>query len=330
MSVLNTMTTTAIEPIAQPVDIDRFIDPARPESWSRQMVSLLQAGHYREGYEVLARHVPFVENMLRPYAEHLAGTPNAWTCLHRAMVKYLDHSRPLRVLDVGCAIGCHAIELARKGHETWGVDVLPAMIERGRELADSMGLSERVHLVEGDVRALDRHFDEGLFDAVVACDIVEHLDDDALRQMFSGLKRVMRPGGTLVVQTSPSRHYYWFEPSRWKLLAMLVPMAWMPDRLFSRYVRAIDGTILRGRRGEHVRFYRHEYGHINCMDPVHLGRLLAETGFERVRAHAEHTHPGFKDEGCMRADWTRRLFGRKSAAARNIYGIARAPEARKG
>ena len=289
------------------------------------MVALLQAGHYREGYEVLAEHMPFVENMLRPYAECLAGQENAWTKLHRTMVGYLDHSRPLRVLDLGCAIGCHAIELARRGHETWGIDVLPAMIERGRELAQSLGLSQRVHLLEGDIRYLERYFPPHHFDAVVACDIFEHLDDEAIRQMLAGLKQVMQPAGTIVVQTSPTRHYYWFEPTRWKLQALLAPMAWLPDRLFTAYVNALELGPLRRYRNDHVRFFLHEYGHINCMNHVHLRRLLVESGFEQVHTYAEHTHPGTKDEGCMRAAWTRRLFGRKSAAARNVYGIAKVP-----
>lgn len=326
---MTTAEATTFDTANERVDLDRFIDPERPESWSRQMVSLLQAGHYREGYEVLARHMPFVENMLRPYAECLAGKDNAWTKLHRAMAGYLDHSRPLRVLDLGCAIGCHAIELARRGHETWGIDVLPAMIQRGQELADSLDLSQRVHLLEGDVRRLERYFPSGFFDAVVACDILEHLDDEAIRRMFTGLLRVMKPRGTLVIQTSPTRHYYWFEPTRWKLLALLAPMAWLPDRAFTAYVNALERWPLRRNRKEHVRFFLHEYGHINCMDHVHLRRLLLEAGFEHVRAYAEHTHPGVKDEGCMRAAWTRRLFGRKSAAARNVYGIAKVPMNRR-
>ena len=198
------------------------------------------------------------------------------------MVGYLDHSRPLRILDLGCAIGCHAIELARRGHETWGIDVLPAMIQRGRELADSLDLTQRVHLFEGDVRRLETYFSEQFFDAVVACDIFEHLDDQAIRQMLAGLKRIMKPGGMLVVQTSPTRHYYWFEPTRWKLLALLVPMAWLPDRAFTAYVNALERGPLRRNRGEHVRFFKHEYGHINCMDHVHLGRLLIEGGFGEV------------------------------------------------
>lgn len=305
------------------VDISAFIDSAHPQSWSRQMVGLLHAGHYREAYEILAQRVPFVENQLRPLAEALAGNTNHWTMICDWIDRYLDHARPQRILDVGCAVGCHAIHFARKGHQAWGIDILPSMIERGRELVESLELSERIHLLEGDIRHLERHFEAGFFDSAVACDIFEHLDDESLLQVMAGLRQVVRPGGRIVIQTSPGRHYYWFEPDRWKLLALLIPMAWLPDGAFSAYVRAIDRWIMQGLRKEPAAFYRHEYGHINCLDKDHLKRLMREAGLSRIETFAVHAHPGFKDEGCLRRDWLKALFGRKSIASRNIFGVAR-------
>lgn len=327
MSIAVSNEPTVATPSASGANIDlaAFVDPDRPQSWSRQMVSLLRAGHYREGYEILAEKMPFVENMLRPYAACLAGETNFWTLLHDQMCAHLDLRQPRRILDVGCAIGCHAIELARKGHLTWGVDVLPPMIDRGTELARSLGLDEKVNLIAGDIRQLDRYFEPHFFDAIIANDIFEHLDDPALREVLAGLKHVTKPGGTIVIQTSPGRYYYWFEPRRWKLLAMLAPMAWLPDRWFSRYVRGIEKGPLRHLRHRHDTFYMHEHGHINCMDHDHLRRLLVEAGLDDVRTYANHAHEGSKDEGCLKAAWTRRLFKHKSAACRNVFGIARVP-----
>lgn len=309
-----------------PVDIEAFIDPDRPESWSRQMVSLIESGHYREGYEILARKMPFVESQLRPYAEHLAGERNYWTGTFARIVEQIDVSRPLRVLDVGCGVGPIATEFGRMGHEGWGLDILPRMIERGRELIASLKLTGKVTLVEGDIRQPDHHFDEGFFDVAVACDIFEHLDDPSLIQVLRGLRKVVRPGGQIVIQTSPGRYYYWFDPARLKVLAMLVPMAWLPDDLFTRYVRWLDRAIIRGVLRQPARFYRHEYGHINCMDTVHLGKLMKQAALARVSTFAENAHRGFKDEGCLRARWTERLFGGKSVACRNVFGVAFVPD----
>jgi SAM-dependent methyltransferase len=320
------MSSTAVLESPGRVDPSAFIDPSAPQSWSRQLFALLEAGHYREAYEVLAEKVPYVENQLRPYAERLAGRENHWTHTHAWIERLLDTSRPMRILDVGCAVGCHAIEFARQGHQTCGVDILPQMIERGRELAESLGLSERVRLIEGDIRHLERYLEPRSFDAAVACDIFEHLDDEALAQVLAGLRRSVRPGGRIVIQTSPGRYYYWFEPDRRRLLRLLTPMAWLPDRLFTAYVRALDRWLMQAVRHEPPAFYRHEHGHVNCMDPVHLRGLMQRAGLCDVRTFAVHAHPGFKDEGCRRAAWTQRLFGRKSIAARNVFGVAVTPE----
>lgn len=314
------------EQSSSPVDVSSFIDAANPGSWSRQMIALLRDGHYREAYEILDANMPFVENQLRPYAEALAGQDNHWTLTHEWIDRFVNSKKPQRVLDLGCAIGCHAIEFARKGHVTCGIDVLPQMIDRGRELVESLGLSNRCKLIAGDVRHLHEYFDDGSFDVAVSCDTFEHLEDDAVVQTLIELKRVLRPGGRIIVQTSPGRHYYWFEPGRWKLLALLVPMAWLPDETFTAYVRWLEAYPLRGVRREHVRFYRHEYGHINCMDPVHLRELLERAGLRRINTFAIHAHPGHKDEGCLKRRWLRRLFGRKSVACRNVFGVANTPE----
>lgn len=318
------------EAAASTIDIKDFIDPARPLSWSAQMIALLRSGHYREGYEILAEKMPFVENMLRPFAERLEGKQNYWTGTYDWIRRFIDDSRPLRILDVGCGVGSGALEFALEGHQAWGIDVLDCMIERGREVAKSLGLSQRVHLLTGDIRCLEKYFDPAFFDAVVACDIFEHLDDESILQVLGGLKQVMRPGGTIVIQTSPGRYYYWFDPARNKMIGLLAPLAWLPDRLFTAYVRCLDRWPLRRLRSEHTRFYRHEPGHINCMDHIHLRGLLKQTGLEQIRTFAINAHLGFKDEGCLKAGWTKRLFGRKSVACRNIFGIAKVPQDAQG
>lgn len=63
----------------------------------------------------------------------------------------LLHLRPpLRILDLPCGQGRHAIELARRGYEVTGVDISPFMIEVARERARAGGL--QVHWLTGDMR----------------------------------------------------------------------------------------------------------------------------------------------------------------------------------
>src|SRR5207237_4588127 len=57
---------------------------------------------------------------------------------------------PLRVLDLPCGQGRHAIELARRGYEVTGMDLSPFLIELARERARAAGV--RVRWLTGDMR----------------------------------------------------------------------------------------------------------------------------------------------------------------------------------
>jgi SAM-dependent methyltransferase len=57
-----------------------------------------------------------------------------------------------RVLDLGCGSGHWAVDLARRGWEVVGVDIVPKALERARRRARNAGVE--VELIEGDLTAL--------------------------------------------------------------------------------------------------------------------------------------------------------------------------------
>lgn len=57
-----------------------------------------------------------------------------------------------QALDLGCGSGIWAVDLAKRGWQVTGVDVIPKAIQRARERAQKAGVE--VRLVEGDVTAL--------------------------------------------------------------------------------------------------------------------------------------------------------------------------------
>jgi SAM-dependent methyltransferase len=96
------------------------------------------------------------------------------------------------VLDVGCAFGYGTAALKGRGDAPpWVVG-----IERDEGHIRQAGASYPwLPLLRGD--ALNLPFGDGTVDAVVMLDIVEHIADPAA--VFAEARRVLRPGGSLVV-----------------------------------------------------------------------------------------------------------------------------------
>jgi len=108
------------------------------------------------------------------------------------------------VLDAGCGSGWLTEILSRRGFNVYSLDLgldsirrASARIGRVPDMASGSQVERAVFFTLGDVYRLP--YDDRCFDAVVASEILEHLDrPEAAVQEFS---RVIRPGGTLVVST---------------------------------------------------------------------------------------------------------------------------------
>lgn len=99
-------------------------------------------------------------------------------------------------LDIGTGTGDLAIALAQAsapGSRVIGVDFTPEMLERGRAKIRRRGLADRVELRQGDGEHLD--FPDNSFDACCSAFVVRNMSD--LRQGFSEMLRVVRPGGRM-------------------------------------------------------------------------------------------------------------------------------------
>lgn len=96
----------------------------------------------------------------------------------------------MRVLDVGCGPGRHALALAEHGIEVVGVDIAERFIELARRDAPPLATFE-----VGDARAL-RY--EAEFDAVISlCQGGFGLVGEQDPSVLDGMARALRPGGLL-------------------------------------------------------------------------------------------------------------------------------------
>jgi 2-polyprenyl-3-methyl-5-hydroxy-6-metoxy-1,4-benzoquinol methylase len=110
------------------------------------------------------------------------------------------------VLDVGCSQGIASILLAREGHRVIGIDREHEAIRAARERLDQeeTPVRERVEFKVGEGRAVG--FPDGSFDAVLLGEVLEHQLDPG--RLLDEARRVLRPGGRMVITTPYGIHPY--------------------------------------------------------------------------------------------------------------------------
>jgi SAM-dependent methyltransferase len=109
------------------------------------------------------------------------------------------------VLDLGSALGDVCFLLAPHVKEAVGIDASPRAIGLAEERRRGRGVAN-VRFVRADVADLAGVADASV-DVAGAFDLLEHVDDDTVRQMLSALRRVLKPGGVFVAYTPNREHY---------------------------------------------------------------------------------------------------------------------------
>ena len=113
-----------------------------------------------------------------------------WRARTRLTLRLLDElgvAPPARVLDAGCGWGATLEALEARGYRAVGMDVSRRILER----LDRPGRA----LVEADLTKPNKAADS--YRAVLALDVIEHLDDD--REAVRRLGGLVEPGGSLIV-----------------------------------------------------------------------------------------------------------------------------------
>lgn len=109
-----------------------------------------------------------------------------------------------RALDAGCGTGAFLLPLARqiapRGATVIGLDLAEGTLGQARARVQAESLP--VDCLIGDVEALP--FDDGSFDLVLANYMLYHVPD--LDRALAELRRVVRPGGTLLAATNGQHH----------------------------------------------------------------------------------------------------------------------------
>ena len=130
-----------------------------------------------------------------------AGIDIGW---RKKAIRQLIDLKPEKILDVATGTADFAITSFKilKPEKVIGIDISDGMLEVGRKKIEKAGLQNSIELLNGDSEAI--LFDDNSFDAVTVAFGVRNFEN--LEKGLSEIKRVLKPGGRLVVLecTKPS------------------------------------------------------------------------------------------------------------------------------
>lgn len=122
----------------------------------------------------------------------------------RNVFSMLPPLRDKTVVDLGCGMGTFTFEAARHGATSIGIDMMAPALAAAKRVAVGEGVA--AHFVQADGAMLPLAPDHA--DVVIAADLTEHLDDETLLRVLREARRILAPGGRLILYTPERTHIF--------------------------------------------------------------------------------------------------------------------------
>ena len=213
----------------------------------------------------------FDELYLRTYAGNEPGDPGQEA---PAAARLAGVEPRAEVLDAPCGYGRHSIVLAEAGYRVTGADRSPVLLEEARRRS---GGAEWPRWVQADHRELP--FADASFGAALNLfSSLGYRGENGDRETLAELRRVLRPGGSLVIETQHrDRVMAIFQDTGWDDLAGRGLR--LEARRFDHAAGVIetDHILIDGDGVRHGLTYT-----MRVYTATELTRLLAEAGFAQV------------------------------------------------
>ncbi len=132
-------------------------------------------------------------NQLYSQEKNAFASPTAPLIL---LKKKLSGATRAKVLDLGCGVGLHAIDLAKCGYRVWGLDISPVAIKLASKNAKNA--KTNVHFIVGlTQRRLP--FRSSFFDGIVCFRMLNHGTKNEICSVINEIYRVLKPNGYVVI-----------------------------------------------------------------------------------------------------------------------------------
>jgi len=111
------------------------------------------------------------------------------------------------VVDIGTGRGeLLAVAVKMGAARAVGVEYASAAVEMAHRTLEAHGVTDRAKVILADARAIP--IDDETADLVTMLDVVEHLAPEELAGTLREARRVMKPGGRILIHTFPTRTIY--------------------------------------------------------------------------------------------------------------------------
>lgn len=141
----------------------------------------------------------YSKNAKRLASDYANVSPEFEERLGRAFAK--SH----KILDVGCGPGRDLSFFLKNGKDAYGVDASSEIIETAHSTLTASGRSGRGRLFEAALPDLSL-FAEGEFDGVLCSAVLMHLPEEEIFDAVYSIRRILRPGGVLLVSVPAARN----------------------------------------------------------------------------------------------------------------------------
>lgn len=219
------------------------------------------------------------------------------------------------VVDVGCSIGTFAIEFAKLGFKSFGVDLDDFALEIAKKLSKEEKVSPK--FICGNISEWN-NFSRSPIDIAICFDIFEHLYDNEIISFLQSIRKNLSKNGYLIFHTFPTQYDYIFYPNEYKMYWPLIPFRNIKTSRFNKLVRIYSlflDLLYLIRSGKAYNEQIRTSSHCNPLSKSRLRNIFLRSGFKIIYLESSQLYP-FKKK-------IQDTFSKQPISYRNLYGVVK-------